>query len=146
MATWKEPVFDRTQADVDYARSQLQKGINNATYKGCLNTLDLSRIESNTRYLADELITLYYFTNLTTRITWALATIPYVSQIDRILSNVGQLWTKYGKPSNAVALPSTLLTFKDVNDVEYNLYLLKEMLDNMVSSFRQCATFECGEV
>ena len=139
-------MFDRTQADVEYARSQLQQGINDTLYKGCLNTLDLSRIESNTRYLADELIALYYFSNLTTRTTWALATIPYVSQIDRILSNVGQLWTKYGKPSNAVALPSTLLTFKDVNDVEYNLYLLKEMLDNMTSSFRQCATFECGEV
>ena len=31
------------------------------------------------------------------------------------------------------------------NDIEENLYLLKEMLENMMSSFRECGNFNCGE-
>jgi hypothetical protein len=146
MANWTEPVFDRTQTDVDYARTQIRQGINNAQYKGCLNARDLGRIELNTRYLADELIQLYYFSNLSPRKTWGLATIPYSSDVYRIIYNVESLWGAYGKPPDARELPKSLLTFEEVNTIEYNLYLLKEMLDDMISSFRKCGTFGCGEV
>ena len=145
MATWQEPVFDRTQGDVDYAKSQLSNGINNVEYKGCFNVTDINRIENNTRYLADMLLSLYYFNTITTTSSWARNSLLYQQHIDRIISNVSKVWSAWHKPANAPTLPNTLLDYEQVNNVEKNLYLLKEMLDNMVASFRECGTFSCGE-
>lgn len=142
---WQEPIFDRTQADVDYAKVQLSQGINDADLKGCLNVSDLNRIESNTRYLSDKLIELCYFNTTSTSTAWAMTALPYVSHINRIITNVRILWGKYHKPLGAVDLPDTLLNFEQVNAIEKNLYLIKEMLDDMIASFRECGTFSCGE-
>ena len=145
MATWTTPVYDRTQADVDYAKYQLAQKINNIEYKGCFNATDMSRIENNIQYLSDILISLYYFNSLTTR-TWGKNGLPYQSYIDNIINNISILWEKWGKPPDAEDLPNTLLTYEQVNNIEKNIFLLKEMLDDMASSFRECGTFECGEV
>lgn len=145
MVTWQEPVFDRTQADVDYARAQLSGGINNVEYKGCFNPLDINRIEGDIQYLSDALNTLRYANKVSTVQNWAKESLPYKSQLDRIINNVGILWSKYHKPNGAVDLPTTLLTYEQVNALEKNIYLLKEMLDDMISSFRECGTFACGE-
>lgn len=144
MAQWINPIYDRTQADVDYAKSQLNQGNNDVEFKGCINVTDIRRIENNTRYLADELIKLYYFNTLTTY-SWDLSSIPYLAHINRIINNVGILWGKYHKPNGSVELPPTLLHYEHANAIEKNLYLIKEMLDNMISSFRECGTFQCGE-
>ena len=145
MAVWSEPIYDRTQADVDYAKSQLRDKINDVDLKGSLNANDLNRIESNTRYLADSLIKLYYFNNITTFTEWNMTTIPFLSHINRIINNINVLWEKYHKPPDAVDLPGTLLNFEQVNNIEKNIHLIKEMLDDMISSFRECGTFNCGE-
>ena len=142
---WEEPIFDRTQADVDYVKAQLSQKINDVGLKGSLNASDLNRIESNIRYLADTLTELLYFVYLTTNTAWTVTSLPSLSQINRIISNVNTLWSKYYKPTGSVNLPDTLLTFDDVNAIEKNIHLLKEMLDNMVASFKQCGTFTSGE-
>lgn len=145
MAEWQEPIFDRTQSDVDYAKAQLRQQINNVDLKGCLNVIDLTRMETDIQYLADKLVELYYFNVITTRDTWAMTTIPYASYLNQIINSIRTLWTKYERPPGAVDLPNTLLTFEQVNAVEKNLYLIKEMLDDMIDSFRICGTFNCGE-
>lgn len=145
MAVWSEPIYNRTQADVDYAKSQLGEKINDVDLKGSLNANDLNRIESNTRYLADALIKLYYFNNITTFTEWNMTTIPFLSHINRIINNINVLWGKYHKPPDATDLPNSLIAFEQVNNIERNLHLIKEMLDDMISSFRECNTFECGE-
>jgi hypothetical protein len=145
MAEWKAPVFDRTQADVDYAKQQLAKKLNTTEYKGCFNITDINRIENNTRYLADSLLNLYYFNTLTTNSAWSRSGLPNQQNVDRIISNVNKIWAAWAKPKNALSLPTTLLTFEHVNNIEKNLYLLKEMLDNMVSSFKECGAYNCGE-
>lgn len=145
MANWVEPIFDRTQVDVDYARQQLAKGINDAIYKGCFNVSDVNRIEDNTRYLADRLIELYYFNTVSTRSTWAKNSYIDAANVARIVNNISVLWKAYHTPTGAEALPNTLLTFVQANNIEKNLSLIKELLDNMVSSFRECGTFNCGE-
>lgn len=144
MAEWITPVYDRTQADVDYAKQQLAKKINNVEYKGCFNPSDINRIEGNARYLADILISLYYFNNVSTS-GWNSESLPYKDHIDRIINNIGEIWARWDKPQDAEDLPVSLLTHEQVNNIEKNLFLLKEMLDDMVSSFRECDTFECGE-
>lgn len=144
MAEWKEPIYDRTQADIDYAKAQLAANINNVDYKGCFNVKDVSRIEDNSKYLSDTLNKLYYFNLVDTR-TYNQSTVLAVSNIERIINNVRVLWSKYYTPNGALSLPTTLLTYEQVNALEKNQYLIKEMLDDMISSFRECGTFTCGE-
>lgn len=62
---WIEPVIDRTQADVDYAKSLFSKPWEEFTteekeaylsgLKGCINRVDLERIENNIQILLDVL-------------------------------------------------------------------------------------------
>jgi hypothetical protein len=144
MAKWSSPVYDRTQADVDYARQQLSNKINNMYYKGCFNVGDISRIENNTKYLSDILVQLYYF-NKVSIAQWYEVTLPDVIAINRIINNINTLWEKYGKPPDAIALPNNLVTFEQINNIEKNIHLIREMLDDMIESFRECGTFDCGE-
>lgn len=145
MANWSEPIFDRTLADVEYAKQQLANNINNVDFKGCFNAKDILRIENNARYLADTLNNLCYRNNITTQSSWTVNSIPDVTNIVRIINNVSKLINAYYKPNNAPTLPTTLLTYEQVNALEKNLYLIKEILDNMIASFRECGTFVCGE-
>lgn len=152
MANWSKPIYDRTQADVDYAKSQIKYfkqngGITDGKdLKGCLNVDDLNRIEFNTEYISDLLITLCYFNNINKHSDrWYVSSVPYVNHINRIIDNVLRLQTAYFKPSGSPTLPTTLTHYEDVNSIEKCLYLLKVMIDDMVSSFRECGTFNCGE-
>lgn len=144
MATWVQPVYDRTQADVDYARQRLLNKINDVYYKGCFNSRDISRIENNTKYLSDLLIQLYYFNDISIK-TWYEYIFPNIPDINRIIDNINILWEKYGRPPDSIPLPNTLLNFEQVNNIEKNLHLIKEMLDDTINSFRECGTFNCGE-
>lgn len=145
MATWQEPVFDRTQADVDYAKSQLDSKNNTHELKGCINSTDLLRIENNTRYLADTLNNLYYFNTVKTVHSWNTYDIPQALQINRIINNVAILWDKYYTPMGAVSLPPTMLHYEHINTIEQNQYLLKKHIEDTVGYFRECGTFNCGE-
>lgn len=145
MATWIEPVFDRIYDDVLYAIQQLSMGINNAEYKGCFNPVDINRIENNTRYLSDELNSLVYCNSVDTQNNWTKESTIYEEHITRIIGNISHILDKYFKPPDSPTLPGTLLTYEQVNNLEKNLHLLKEMLDNMKNSFKRCGTFNCGE-
>lgn len=150
MAEWIAPIFDRTQSDVDFAISKIAEWKNTGStnmydLKGCLNTSDINRIEGDIRYLADNLSKLYYYSNITTR-TWDTLGLPDVEDISRIIQNVAKIISAYHQTSTAPKLPETMLTYTDINDLEQNLFLIKAILDNMITLFRECNTFECGEV
>ena len=145
MANWSNPIYDRTQADVDYAREQLSKGINTREYKGCFNPLDANRVENNTQYIADALNRLYYFNKITTINTWYKYGFIYSAHIERIINNINTLWKAYYTPTGSETLPTTLIHYEHANAIEKNLNLLKRMIDDMESSFRECGTFECME-
>lgn len=141
---WTTPVFDRTQSDVDYAKAQLSSGVNDVEYKGCFNKTDINRIERNSRHLSELLKELYYANDVVYRV-WTDTGVPTESHISRIINNIANLWTNYHKPANSVDLPTTLLTYEQVNTIERDLCLLKEMIDDMEQSFPICGDFTCGE-
>lgn len=150
MAEWIEPIVDRTQEDVKFALSKLQEWkLDNKllTYdlKGCFNVSDLNRIENNIRYLSEKLTEYYYFNHTAGNRTWNKEDILYDEDIKIIRNNIDIIVSSYlfaGTPP----LPERLLTFEEVNRLEGNLYELKKTLDHMILSFRECGTFECGEV
>lgn len=152
MAVWESPIYDRTQADVDYAIAQIdmlkQMGNPlNAPLKGCLNLSDISRIETNIEYLSEELSALYYFSHVDVG-GWNEKGLPNIEDVNRIIGNIKTIRHKYYPPPLSPELPKTMLRFEDINSIEENLYLLKKMMDNMVASFIESMStngYYCGE-
>ena len=149
MANWIEPIFDRTQVDVDFAIAQISEwkknGFTTTTeLKGCLNTTDMNRIENNIQFLSDRLTSLYYFSVVNTK-TWNRSMLPTVTEVERILKNLLTLIASYQKGGNTAAVPTTMVSFEQINSIEENLFAIKGMVDGMVESYRRCGTFQCGE-
>lgn len=144
MAEWISPVRNRTQADVEYAISQIKSGNNSSEFKGCFNVTDINRIENNTRYIADRLNVLKYTNTIETK-SWDMYGLPNITEVTRLINNVLKIINAYYAPADAPGLPTTLLTYEQVNDLEKILYLIKHLIDNEENEYRHCGTFNCGE-
>ena len=145
-------MFDRTQADVDFAISKISEWIRTTVskysptvynLKGCLNVSDINRIEGNIGYLAELLYDYGYFPDVSVK-TWKDVDIPNESDIKRILQNVRSLIESFIRHTDAPAVPTSLTAYSDVNSVEENLYLIKELLDILEKSFKKSGTFQSG--
>lgn len=149
MATWVKPVFDRTQEDVDFAIAQIaewRKGYDIGSVKdlkGCLSHFDLYAIETNIAYISENLNELGYEHFVSTK-KWTKNDVPTEEDIKRILGNIDTIISVFHSPTNAPALPLKMTHFTEINAIEENLYLLKELLDWMVKSFPKSGTFQSG--
>lgn len=149
MVEWITPIFDRTQADVSFAIAKIEEWRERGStdiyeLKGCLNVSDINRIENDIQYLSDNLSRLYYFPHTISK-EWGTSGLPDESDINRIIGNVRNIISAYAQLGSAPEVPDTMLTFEQINNIEENLYLVKEILESMIPSFRSCGTFECGE-
>lgn len=195
---WREPIYDRTQEDVDFAIRKIAEWINynistteydekirveneklilregqvgyvdnealvlsgdgrayiendvlivriGVVYdlKGCLNVLDINRIEENIAYLSEKLVKLAYPAEVSTK-RWNKDNLPAESDMQRIIYNVQSLVDSFYKPSNAPPLPETMLSYDSINAIERNIDLIKYLLDCMVRSFRKSGTYKSG--
>lgn len=152
MAKWMTPVFDRTQDDVEFASQKIAEWIAGEIVgssfivndlKGCLNVSDINRIEGNVAYLAEMLTKYNYPSNVETK-TWIVSSMPTEIDVKRIVDNVRELTTSFYQPVGAPIVPSSMVTYSDINDIERNLYLIKQLLDCMVGSFKISYTFKSG--
>ena len=153
MSEWRTPVFDRTREDVEYAIKTIAEWVSDdmsgnhlaiQDLKGCLNVSDINRIEGNIEYLSTELTRLHYSPNTSTR-EWTNGGLPNEQDIQRILANISGLTTAFYTPENAPSIPNNLLGYDEVNAVEKNISLIKELLDCMVGSFKKSGTYQSGK-
>ena len=195
---WREPIFDRTQEDVDFAIRKIAewtiRNISSAEYdekvrieneelilregesayvdnaalvldgdgrayvengalvvkigvvydlKGCLNVLDINRIEENIAYLSEKFTELAYPPDTSTK-RWTKDNLPNEIDMQRIIQNIRSMVSAFYQPTNAPNLPSTVLSYDDINSIERNIDLIKYLLDCLVGSFKQSNTFQCG--
>ena len=190
---WRDPIFDRTSADVAFALRQIaawkeshthsgdvvvenDKMIinggevvinddsvvlqtNGVTYveddalivqfgvvhdlKGCLNLSDIIRIEDNISYIASYLKQYQYPVVVDSKV-WVQSDIPNIVDMKRITNNIRSMWGGFVTPSGVVSMSDTMLSYEDINALEYNLYLLKALLDTMQGSFIKSGTHKCG--
>lgn len=152
MAVWIEPIFDRTDEDVEFAREQISKWIAEElsgnpieTYdlKGCLNLVDLNRIEGNINYLNETLIKLHYPPGASSK-TWERSGLPTARDISRILNNIRLIISVYHQQENAPEVPESMGSYTDINAIEENLLLIKQLIDSMRASFQKSAAFQSG--
>ena len=111
--------------------------------KGCLNALDINRIENNIEYLSNKLNELYYSSFVNTK-QWTRDNLHTTIDMARIIDNVRTLITSFYQVVNAPPLPSKISTYEDVNQLEKNIDLIKYLLDCMINSFRQSGTLKSG--
>ena len=190
---WRNPIFDRTSADVSFAIQQIadwKQGHTHATdivvednkvvinegegsvaddvavlrtngvtkvengalvvrtravydLKGCLNLSDLTRIEDNVSYLASQLKA-YRKRDIIHTKEWSKNGLPTAQDMLRIGANIRALFEGFYTPQGATAVPDVMLSYEDINALERNLYLLKELLDVMKGSFIISGTHKCG--
>lgn len=152
MALWIDPVFDRTEQDVAFAKEQIQKWIEQTlagnlseTYelKGCLNLSDINRIEGNIQYLSDELDRLLYEPGVSCKV-WEKSGMPTERDIRRILTNVRLLIASFYQQEGTSEVPDKMALHTDINAIEENLYNLKTLLDSMVDGFSKSGTYQSG--
>jgi hypothetical protein len=152
MATWIEPVYDRTYGDVAFAKTQIQEWITEVlsgnpieTYdlKGCLNLADINRIEGDIQYLSDTLSSLYYPPGTSCKV-WTINGLPTARDIYRILNNVRLIISAYYQQDGVPDVPERMSTYSDINAVEENLLKIKELLDCMPASFQKSAMLKSG--
>ena len=111
--------------------------------KGCLNLSDLTRIEDNISYIAKRLIS-YRYPIVVASKEWVKTDLPNENDMKRIANNIKIICNGFVSPSEKVAIPDTMLSYQDINNLERNLYLLKELLDLMIASFIKSGTHKCG--
>ena len=149
---WVEPVYDRTKADVDFAKAQIQIWIaqqmsNDFPYtynlKGCLNLTDINRIEGNIQYLSDRLDELHYPPGTSCKV-WERSGLPTERDIRRILSNVNLIISAYYQQDDVPTVPDSMGYYTDINTIEENLYRIKQLLDSMVEGFQKSGMFKSG--
>lgn len=152
MANWVEPIFDRTEADVVFAKEQIRLWIEQVltgnpieTYalKGCLNVRDINRIEGNIQYLGDRLKDLYYISGVSCK-TWTQSGLPTEHDVQRIISNINLMIAAYYRQTGTPSVPNSMRTYTDINNIEENLLRLKQLLDHMEKCFQKSGTFQCG--
>lgn len=191
---WREPIFDRTAEDVEFAIRKIAEwkkghthsadvrvendvlvvGSNGVAYvendalvlqddgvayvengvlivrvgdvyelKGCLNLLDLNRIEGNIAFLAENMESYSYAPNIHGK-QWSRGDMPNQNDMSRIVDNIRSLIAAFYSPDNPPPLPTTMLSYNDINAIEENLYLIKQILDCMQTSFKQVGTIKSG--
>lgn len=152
MAVWIEPIFDRTDEDVEFAREQISKWIAEElsgnpieTYdlKGCLNLVDLNRIEGNINYLNETLTKLHYPPGASSK-AWERSGLPTARDISRILNNIRLIISVYYQQQKAPEVPESMGSYTDINAIEENLLLIKQLIDSMRESFQKSAAFQSG--
>lgn len=148
MAEWIAPVFDRTQEDVAFALRKIAEWTADRSavaydLKGCVNVSDLNRIEGNIAYLSEQLTAYHYHHSVSVK-EWDIAGLPKETDVDRIIANLWGLITAFYQQDTAPVLPEGMATCDEVNAIERNIFLIKELLEGMVSSFKMCGSFVSG--
>lgn len=142
MATWIEPIYDRSQTDVERLKQLNAKGYYNLTpeekqewlgdSKGALNKSDLSRIENNIKVIYDMLgedkaVAIY-------------PEIPNVSYYSALRNRVADVRTKAFAAlyCNKTVPEQPLNHFEKWNDIERILSEIHRVLENNAKAFLYC--------
>lgn len=111
--------------------------------KGCLNLSDITRIEDDIAYLSNLLIG-YRFPIAINSKEWTTAGLPAANDMKRIGNNIRSLFNGFYTPIGASPIPDVMLSYQDINALEYNLHLLKQLVDAMQVAFIPSGIYKCG--
>lgn len=149
-------IFNRTQDDVD-ASIDIIKNTRNAedlTFeqrqqleRGTLTINTLNRIENKQTELKNLFNSIGYYNVEVDNREWTYTDYFFPSDFERILINLESLKKAFFVYSTTPIVPDdNYRRYQTINAVEKNLYDLDAMINDIKSRYRQCGTFQCGEV
>lgn len=148
-------IFDRTQEDIEKAyelRSKLQNGDSlteseiTLLERGTLTINTLNRIEEKIMQLKPLLDEMDYRSKSISSKLWDYEDYFKQSDFDRILQNIFNLRTASILYEDTPPVPeNNYRKYSVINDVERILYDLEEIINEILSNYRECGNTECGE-
>jgi hypothetical protein len=137
-------IYDRTQADVTYARAHPNSS---AALKGCYNATDLNRVGEWCDTLAELIRQQGYMVTVQTKTDWTIDDFPDETAMALYLGNVEALRNAYTVMMNTPALPASMdnLNFTGANSIEKNISDMLDLLEYMIAQLRPSGTFYTGE-
>lgn len=149
-------IFNRTQNDVDTAISlraekvqkfqELTSDEVETLERGTLTINTLNRIESKQEELKNLFNSMGYWNSPIIIKTWNSSQIFKGEEFDRILNNLEMLKEAFFVYKDTPNTPLPVYHYTNINDIEKILYDLDMMIDDIKVRYRQCGTFQCGEV
>ena len=148
-------ITDRTQADVDAAKTLIEKvqsgkslttAEKTAIERGTCTITMLNRVESKQKEVAALLNHYAYMVDIQTKTDWTANDIFTADDHRRLLDNLDKLKRAYYQYSTTPTTPDYMYDYKNANDIEKILVDIESIITDMVSRMRECNTFYCGEV
>lgn len=148
-------ITDRTQQDVDYAKSLIKKYINGTItaeelsqymegLKGCYNVPDLNRVEAEVGRLSIELNKLGYANNIITKV-WKTGDILTDIDVERYVDNVDKLRKVFFTLQDTPPTPASYKPYQNANILEKILVDIDTLIKNTQKSWKYLGEIECGE-
>lgn len=150
-------IYDRTIEDVTQAleirKNYVQKGLPleqsqiDILERGTLTINTINRIENKIQELQNKFNEIYYFCGDVSIKNWQYSQIFYYeTEFTRILHNIELLMQAFYVKDDTPQIPEIDIYFQNINDMEKILYDLEMIYNDMQLFFRECGTFECGEM
>jgi len=140
---WIDPIYNRTQTDVDYARENRN---NPEHLKGAQNYSDWQRLTDNMYYLADVLNEYGYSIEITCKNEWDIYDIPSETEIENIKSNLNLLKEVFFIFSTTPITPEMPFThYEKINALERILFDISVMIEALRRYFVYSNMIYSGE-
>ena len=142
---WIEPVYDRTASDVSKSRIS-QSSL--TELKGSYNATDLNRVNTDMRYIADELHKCGYAVKLhAASKAWFETDVPTPEEFEAYLNDCEMIRSKIAVYSDTPATPTaTKFDYLKANDIEKILFDVEELIRKIQAIYFYCNDIYSGEV
>ncbi len=141
---WVQPIYDRTEADVAYAKS-VQSSIE-TELKGSMDYRTLNRIEGNTQIIADKINEYVTEVSITTKTDWDREDVLLISELNRVQDNIlllEQIYLNNNTQELDTITFTTSIGYARINAIEEMINNTKELLDGMIGGFNRLS-FKLG--
>lgn len=153
-------IYDRTAADVAFARETIKKIKENQTltdaekaawsagFRGCYNAADLNRVQDATTALANDLEFYGYYDSVPAQHgDWVAQDVPtqadWRAYVGAVHNNRACFYVLADTPElPAIDAP---LDYVGANAIERTIYDQSVLLDRLIEAFRKSGTFAAGE-
>ena len=136
---WIEPVYDRTDEDVKYAK---QHPASAPTLKGAINFTDRARIANNIHYLAELLTSYGYPLAAYCKIDWTRDDKPYASTVQIMHDDIERIQTEFYRYKRTPILSWN--HYEKINEIERILFEIESTIADVVAAFQHSGTFFSG--
>lgn len=148
-------MFDRTQQDVDKSikiiNEKIKKGLSISEEdvatleRGTITINTINRIEERQAYLKSLFDSQAYYTKPIINYIWDYEKIFDESHFKDLINDTYILRDSFFDYAETPKELFLEYTYQNINNLEKILFDLKRMMDFVMSNYRECDTFYCGE-